>query len=251
MAFDDSSSVVLLQAVQLRFVFICTSCPTSWRCVPLRVTRAVRNVATEKRTKRCIPSSSSKMWSRPTFCPRECLALAPQTTALGEANEKMAVGIMTWKNLLFHLLSDLLMNRVAEILNAAFAPPEHNGLSVVWSKSPRFRVNTDKVQCFPHLLDEFIDVKPVFGRYWDRMWNFISVITRVRNIPFGAYCAAQHTEGQALRSRWHRSKVNKVRIWHNLDVTCPNLVQDLNSSIMRGVLQANKYDLRITLECTL
>lgn len=29
-----------------------------------------------------LPSSSSKTWSKPTFCPRACFALAPQTMAL-------------------------------------------------------------------------------------------------------------------------------------------------------------------------
>lgn len=57
----------------------------------------------------------------------------------------------------------------------------------------------------------------------------------LEKVRFGARCTAQHTEGQALRSRWHRSKVNKVRIWHNLDVTFADFVQDLNRFTIRGV----------------
>jgi hypothetical protein len=94
-----------------------------------------------------------------------------------EANEDMSIiCIMAWKDLLLHLFGDLLVNRVTEILYATFTPSENNGLRVIWSESPWFCVNADKIQCFPHLLDQLVDVEPVSRRYWHGMRNFITVI---------------------------------------------------------------------------
>lgn len=143
------------------------------------------------------------------------------------------------------------MDGVTEVINAAFSPSQHNRLCVVRGETPRFRVDTDKVQCLPHLLDELIDVKPLFRRYWHRVRDFISVILRVKR-PSGACCAAQLTEDQVPQSKWHQSKVSSVEIWHNPECAFADLVQDLNSSEIRErSLQENKDNLRIMLGCTL
>lgn len=78
-----------------------------------------------------LPSSSSKMWSRPTFWPRACLALAPHTMALGSALVKESCCLRAY--LLFHLFGDFLVDRIAEILHRTFPATQNNRLWIIWS----------------------------------------------------------------------------------------------------------------------
>ena len=80
-----------------------------------------------KPASRCIrdqnlPSSSSSIWSSPTFWPLACFALEPQTIALKinqivisnrSPQRKTSLEII---NSLFHLFCDLLVDGVTEIL---------------------------------------------------------------------------------------------------------------------------------------
>jgi len=52
------------------------------------------------------------------------------------------------------------MDRIAEILDAAFAPSKNDRRVVVRSKAARFGINADKTQGYPHLVDKFIDIEP-------------------------------------------------------------------------------------------
>ena len=105
-----------------------------------------------------IPSSSSSTCSRPTFCPRECLALEPHTIAL--RNLLMSAPLISDKHLLLHLFSYLLVNGVTKVFDSAFpAPEDHRGI-IVWREPPGFRVNSDKVKSLPHFFDQFVNIEP-------------------------------------------------------------------------------------------
>ena len=79
------------------------------------------------------------------------------------------------KNILFHLFRNLLVYGVTKVLYAAFAPTEHDRLGIIWGKAPWFCIDTDKVQGFPHLLDQFINVEPFTGGYGDRVRDFVPI----------------------------------------------------------------------------
>lgn len=63
-----------------------------------------------------------------------------------------------------HLLRDLLVYRIAEVLHRALAAPEHDGRVVVWRQAARLRVGAHEIERLPHLLDELVDVPPLARR---------------------------------------------------------------------------------------
>lgn len=57
---------------------------TSWRYGQLCEVLSARSIFGAEAEEGKSPSSSSRTWSNPTFCPRECFALDPHTMALSE-----------------------------------------------------------------------------------------------------------------------------------------------------------------------
>lgn len=142
----------------------------------------------------CTTSSSSITWSNPTFCPLECLALAPHTIALqggtyvwgDEAVERSTLTISTalqfpcgwhcknpqpktghaWGQLVHCSLAlgpeAWYICRVV-IINAGILKRE----------AP---IHSNHIQPLPHLLNQFIDVPPLFWWYRDGVWNFIQKV---------------------------------------------------------------------------
>lgn len=107
------------------------------------------------------PSSSSRIWSRPTFWPRECFALAPQTIALYAkrwwAFDKSMQSDMT-DYALFHLFCYVFMNGHTEIIHRAFSPTKYHRLGIIWGQPSWLCVNSDQVKGRPHFVDKFVDI---------------------------------------------------------------------------------------------
>lgn len=75
---------------------------------------------------------------------------------------------------LFHLLGDLLVNSVTEIADSALSMPQHDWSAIVGSQTPGFSVNSYKVQCFPHWINQFVDIEPLFWWYRYGVWDLVS-----------------------------------------------------------------------------
>jgi len=66
------------------------------------------------------------------------------------------------------------MNRIAKILYGALSAAQHDRLIVVWRQATGFGVYAHQVEGLPHSLDEFVDVKPLFGRDRYTLGDFIT-----------------------------------------------------------------------------
>ena len=66
-----------------------------------------------------------------------------------------------------HLLRNLLMNRVTEVLDGALPAAQHDGRVVVGRQPARLRVHAHEVERLPHLLDELVDVPPLARGHGD------------------------------------------------------------------------------------
>jgi hypothetical protein len=67
------------------------------------------------------------------------------------------------KNSLLQVFGDLLVNSITEVFHSALPMLEYHGGGVVWSLASWFGVHADQIKGFPHLFDEFVDVKPFAG----------------------------------------------------------------------------------------
>lgn len=90
-------------------------------------------------------SSSSSTCSRPTFCPRECLADVPHTMADVSAysqnfTRKAREGEPKRQLTSPELLDDLLVDCITEILDCAFTSTKNDGGRVVWGLAAGFGV---------------------------------------------------------------------------------------------------------------
>ena len=68
------------------------------------------------------------------------------------------------KHSLFHLLRNFLVDAVAKMLYRALSATQNDRLRVVWCLSSRLGIDSDEVECFPHPLNELVDVEPLLGR---------------------------------------------------------------------------------------
>ena len=65
------------------------------------------------------------------------------------------------RHALLHLLRDLLMDRISEVLDGALPAAQNDGRVVVRGEPARLGVYTHEVERLPHLLDQLVDVPPL------------------------------------------------------------------------------------------
>jgi hypothetical protein len=124
-----------------------------------------------------------------------------------KVSEPVSAGWMAdyWENNpLFHLLRNLLVDGITEILDRATSALKHDRCRIIRCQSSGFRVDANEVQCLPHHVDKFIDVQPFSRRYWHGVWDFVSVEFDQNTLGVGEKWL--RTASQVLQSKSRRSK---------------------------------------------
>ena len=165
------SSVFLVYRIEIVYTAV-THGITFLKYVRLRdIRHSWRHVRSEG-----LPSSSSNICSNPTFCPRACFALEPQTIALNEGFSISDGSRDFRKTSQLQLFCNLFVNSITKVFHGALPTLQHHRGRVVRRLASWFGVHTDQIKCLPHFVDELVDVEPFVGGYGDTVRDLVQKV---------------------------------------------------------------------------